>query len=237
MLERDARGGTRYIEIVLSHFKVRSPDARLQRAEYLGGGSVPIQVNPIAQTSSTSGQPTPQANLAAVGTAVSQGKGFTKSFVEHSLIIGLVSVRADLNYQQGINRMWSRQTRYDFFWPTLAHLGEQAILNKEIYADGSATDEEVFGYQERYGEMRYKPSLITGLFRSNATGTLDIWHLAQDFATLPVLNDEFIQENPPVDRVKALDDAYPDFLLDCFFKLTSVRPMPMFGVPGLIDHF
>lgn len=235
MYERDARGGTRYVEIVKSHFGVVSPDARLQRPEYLGGGSSPINVNPIAQTSSTDAT-TPQGNLAAMGTLNLNNHGFSKSFTEHCLLIGLVNVRADLNYQQGLNRMWSRRTRFDFYWPALAHIGEQTVLNKEIYADGSAADEEVFGYQERFAEYRYKPSVITGQFRSSFAQSLDTWHLAQDFATRPVLNDEFIEEDPPVDRVIAVPSE-PHCILDCHFSMQCARPMPMYGVPGLIDHF
>jgi len=234
--ERDARGGTRYTELILSHFGVSSPDARLQRPEYLGGGSVPINVNPIAQTSSTDAEPTPQGNLAAMGTAAANGVGFSKSFTEHGVLIGLVNVRADLNYQQGLNRMWSRQTRFDYYWPALSAIGEQGVLNKEIYCDGTSADENVFGYQERYGEYRYKPSLVTGLFRSNAAGTLDSWHLAQDFASLPSLNAAFIVDDPPFDRVIAVPSE-PHFIMDCFFSLRCARPMPVYGVPGLIDHF
>jgi len=235
LYERDARGGTRYTEIIRAHFGVVSPDARLQRPEYLGGGSSPVNIHPIAQTSETDG--TPQGNLAAMGVSTSSGHGFTKSFTEHCLIIGLVSARADLNYQQGLNRMWSRRTRWDFYWPALSHIGEQAVLNKEIYAGASSSDEEVFGYQERYAEYRYKPSQITGLFRSTVpSGSLDIWHLAQDFATVPTLNSTFIEENPPVDRVIATPSE-PHFLFDAYFKLKCARPMPVYGVPGLIDHF
>lgn len=235
LFERDARGGTRYVEILKAHFGVTSPDARLQRPEYLGGGSSPVNVNPIAQTSSTD-DTSPQGNLAAVGTVGAHGHGFTKSFTEHCLIIGLVAARADLTYQQGLNRMFSRRTRWDFYWPALSHLGEQAILNKEIYAQGNADDDKVFGYQERYAEYRYKPSNITGQFRSNFAQSLDTWHLSQDFAALPLLNDTFIEENPPVDRVVAVP-SYPDFLFDSFFKLRHTRPMPVYSVPGLIDHF
>lgn len=235
LYERDARGGTRYTEILKAHFGVTSPDARLQRPEYLGGGSSPVNVNPVAQTSSTDGT-SPQGNLAAIGTFAAHGHGFIKSFTEHCIIIGMVSARADLTYQQGLNRMFSRRTRWDFYWPALAHLGEQAIKNKEIYAQGNATDELVFGYQERYAEYRYKPSQITGQFRSNFAQSLDTWHLSQDFAALPVLNATFIEENPPVDRVVALPD-YPDFLFDSFFRLKHTRPMPVYSVPGLIDHF
>ena len=234
LAERDARGGTRYIEVVRAHFGVTSPDARLQRPEYLGGGSTPVTINPIAQTSVTAA--TPQGNLAAMGTVKASGHGFTKSFTEHTLVIGMVCVRADLNYQQGMNRMFSRRTKYDHFWPALALIGEQSVLNKEIYCDGSANDALVFGYQERYAEYRYKPSQITGLFRSTAATTLDVWHLAQKFTALPTLNTTFIKDTPPIDRVIAVP-AEPHFLFDSYFQLKCARPMPVFGVPGLIDHF
>ena len=235
LFERDARGGTRYTEIILSHFGVTSPDARLQRPEYLGGSSAPVNVSPIAQTSSTDAT-TPQGNLAAMGTLSVRGSGFVKSFTEHCLILGLVSVRADLNYQQGLNRMWSRNTRYDFYWPALSHIGEQAVLNKEIYLQATSADESVFGYQERYAEYRYKPSQITGLFRSTAAGTLDVWHLAQNFSSLPALNAAFIVEDPAVDRVIATPTE-PHFLFDAYFNMITARPMPTYSVPGLIDHF
>jgi len=236
--ERDARGGTRYVEILKAHFAVTSPDSRLQRPEYLGGGSSMVNISPIPQTSPTGTYAnTPQGNLAAMGTATLHGHGFTQSFTEHCIIIGLVSVRADLTYQQGLNRMWSRKTRFDFYWPALSHIGEQAVLQKEIYAVGnSADDETVFGYQERYAEYRYKPSQITGLFRSTAPQSLDAWHLSQDFAQPPVLDDKFIVENPPVDRCIAVTDE-PHFLFDSWFKIKCARPMPVYGVPGLIDHF
>jgi len=241
LLERDARGGTRYTEIIRSHFGVISPDARLQRPEYLGGGSTVVNINPIAQTSATnlSGGSTVLGNLAAMGTSLASGHGFTQSFVEHGVIIGLVSVRADLTYQQGLPRMWSRETRYDFYFPAFAMLGEQAVLNKEIYATGASTDDDVFGYQERWAEYRYKPSMITGLFRSTTTGTLDAWHLAQKFTSLPTLNSTFIQDTPPVSRVVAVGAAAngQQFLFDSFFDITMARPMPMYSVPGLIDHF
>lgn len=235
MLERDARSGTRYTEIIQAHFGVTSPDARLQRPEYLGGGSTRVSVSPVPQTSSTD-TTSPQGNLAAFGTVGFDRHGFTKSFTEHGHIIGIACVRADLTYQQGLNRMWSRQDRYDFYWPALAHLGEQAVLNKEIYAQGTAADDDVFGYQERYAEYRYKPSLITGKFRSSSATSLDTWHLSQDFASLPVLNKTFIEENPPIDRVIAVPSE-PHFILDSYFNLKCARPMPMYGVPGLIDHF
>lgn len=233
--ERDARGGTRYTEIIRAHFGVVSPDFRLQRPEYLGGGSGPVTINPIAQTSSTDAT-TPQGNLAAMGVAAISGHGFTKSFTEHCVLIGLINVRADLNYQQGLNRMFSRRTRFDFYWPALAQIGEQAVLNKEIMAQETAADEEVFGYQERYAEYRYKPSQITGLFRSNASGTIDIWHLAQDFSALPELNAAFIVDDPPVDRVIATPTK-PHFMVDAYFNLRCARPMPLYGVPGNIDRF
>jgi len=242
MFERDARGGTRYTEIIRSHFGVVSPDQRLQRPEYLGGGVSPVIVSPVAQTSQSdlSGpDASPQANLAAIGTSSMNNHGFTKSFTEHCLLIGLVCVTADLTYQQGLNRMWSRQTRFDYFWPSLANLGEQAVLNKEIFAQGVGVpdaDDEVFGYQERYAEYRYKPSQITGEFRSSATASLDAWHLSQDFASLPVLNANFITEQPPVDRITAVPSE-PDFIFDAYFQLRCARPMPLYGVPGLIDHF
>lgn len=241
LFERDARGGTRYTEIVRSHFGVISPDARLQRPEYLGGGSNAVNIAPIAQTSATAinGSTTPLADLAAIGTVTSHAHGFTKSFTEHGVIIGLVSVRADLSYQQGLDRMWSRSTRFDYYWPALSHLGEQAVLNKEIYTQGTAggsADAGVFGYQERWAEYRYKPSKITGLFRSTAASTLDMWHLAQKFTALPTLSPEFIVDDPPVDRVIAVP-SQPQFLFDSYFDLRCARPMPLYSVPGLIDHF
>ncbi len=241
LLERDARGGTRYTEIIRSHFGVVSPDARLQRPEYLGGGSTPVSINPVAQTSATglAEDTSPQGNLAAFGTALAYNHGFTYNATEHGVLIGLVSVRADLTYQQGLPRMWSRSTRYDFYFPAFATLGEQAVLNKEIYCTGTATDDDVFGYQERWAEYRYKPSQITGYFRSTAAGTLDAWHLAQEFGSLPVLNDEFIEDTPPVDRVVAIGEAAngKQFLFDAFFNVRQARPMPLYSVPGLIDHF
>lgn len=238
LLERDARGGTRYTEIVRAHFGVISPDARLQRPEYLGGGSTPITINPVAQTAQTglTGGSTPLGTLAAMGTVVSQGNGFSQSFTEHGYIIGIVNVRADLTYQQGVRKMWNRSTRYDFYFPAFAMLGEQAILNKEIYADGSANDNNVFGYQERWAEYRYNPSQITGIMKSTSAGTLDAWHLAQRFVSLPSLNTGFIVDIPPVSRVVAVP-TQPEFIGDFFFDAKAARPMPLYSVPGLIDHF
>lgn len=234
LYERDARGGTRYTEILQSHFGVTSPDARLQRPEYLGGQRSEINMQPIPQTSSTD-TTSPQGNLSAIGTVQSRG-GFSKSFVEHGVLIGLACVFADLTYQQGMNRMWSRRDRWDFYWPALAHLGEQAVLNQEIYTQGTSADTQTFGYQERFAEYRYKPSQITGKMRSNATGSLDVWHLAQDFTALPALNASFIEENPPIDRVIAVTTE-PEFIWDWYFDLKTTRPMPVYSVPGLIDHF
>lgn len=249
MLERDARGGTRYTEIIRSHFGVISPDSRVQRPEYLGGGTMDININPVLQNSA-SDSTSPQGNLAAFGFAGGYRHGFSHSFVEHTTIIGIACVRADLTYQQGIPRMFSRQTRYDFFWPTLAHLGEQAVLNKEIYSQGpsvlndsgGAIDDDVFGYQERFAEYRYGLSKITGEMRSTSkdadgnSNTLDIWHLAQKFDSLPTLNQSFIEENPPLDRVLAVQDE-PQLLMDVYFDLKCARPMPTYSVPGYIDHF
>ena len=234
--ERLARGGSRYTEVLRSFFGVVSPDARLQRPEFLGSFTKMVNVNPIAQTSATD-DTSPQGNLSAYGVTAAKFHGFTKSFVEHGYIFGFVCARADLTYQQGINKMWLRSTVYDFYWPTFAHLGEQAIELREIYAQGSEADTTVFGYQERYAEYRYKPSQITGKFRSSVTGgTLDKWHLSQFFKNAPALNEEFIVENPPIDRIIAVPSE-PEFLLDIGFRYTTVRPMPMFGTPGLVDHF
>lgn len=241
LLERDARGGTRYTEIVRSHFKVTSPDARLQRVEYLGGGSTPIFITPIPQTSQTglTGGSTPIGTLAAVGAGTAKNHGFTQAFTEHGIIIGLASVRADLTYQQGMRRMWSRLTRLDHYMPVFSHLGERATLNKEIYCDGSANDANVFGYQEAWSEYRYHPSKITGLFRSTSAGTVDVWHLAQKFTALPTLNTTFIQDTPPLQRVLAVGAgaAGQELLGDFFFNVRKARPMPLFSVPGMIDHF
>lgn len=234
--ERLARGGSRYTEVLRSFFGVVSPDARLQRPEFLGSFTKMVNVNPIAQTSATDNT-SPQGNLSAYGVTAAKFHGFTKSFVEHGYIIGFVCARADLTYQQGINKMWLRSTVYDLYWPTFAHLSEQAIELREIYAQGSEADTTVFGYQERYAEYRYKPSQITGKFRSSVVnGSLDKWHLSQFFKNAPTLNEEFIVENPPIDRIIAVTSE-PQFLLDIGFRYTTIRPMPMFGTPGLVDHF
>lgn len=243
LLERDARSGTRYSEIVNAHFGVNFMDVTY-RPEYLGGSTSPLQTEAIPQTAGYSGSgpygsypSTVSGDLAAMGTITCNGGGFTKSFTEHGVVMGIASIRADLTYQQGMDRMWSRKTRYDFYWPALAHIGEQAVLNKEIYYSNNDTENEgVFGYQERWAEYRYKPSKITGKMRSNASGSLDAWHLSQEFSSLPELNETFIQENPPVSRVVAVASE-PNFHMDCYFNYVCARPMPMYSVPGLIDHF
>lgn len=243
LLERDARGGTRYTELLVSHFGVTSPDSRLQRPEYLGGGSSPVQIHSVTQTSATSSGSTPQGNLAAVGVS-SARVGFKKSFVEHGVVLGLMSIRVDQNYQYGLQRMFSRRGRYDFYWPVLSHLGEQAILNKEIYAQGpdvvddddNIIDDQVFGYQERWAEYRYGVSKITGKLRSGVSGSLDVWHLADAYDSLPKLNSEFIASRPPISRVLAVQNE-PEFIFDSVCVCDKIRPMPLYSVPGLIDHF
>lgn len=233
LLERDARGGTRYIEIILNHFNVQSPDFRLQRAEYLGGGTGYISIAPVANTTGTTDQP--QGGLAAVATGVIKA-GFNHSFTEHGYVFGMISARADLTYQNGIERMWDRKTRYDFYWPTLSHLGEQAIKGQEIFVSGDGNDDVTWGYQERYAEYRYKPGRIAGLFKSNVSASLDSWHLAEDFATRPPLNYDFIKESPPIDRVVAVPEE-PDFIMDAWVNMNCTRPMPVYSVPGMVDHF
>lgn len=243
LLERDARGGSRYTEIVRSHFGVVSPDARLQRPEYLGGGRNPVNLHPVEQNtqSGLTGGTTPIGTLSAYGTALGTNHGFTQSFTEHGYIIGLANVRADLNYNQGLRKMWSRSTRYDFYFPVFAHLGEQAVLNKEIYCDGSANDNNVFGYQERWAEYRYNPSQITGMFRTSTAANLAFWHSAQHFSALPTLNATFIQDDTRtvIQRNLAAGAAAngAQFLVDIFFDCKVARPLPMYSVPGLIDHF
>lgn len=230
--EQDGRGGTRYNELVRSHFGVTFP-APIDRPEYLGGSSDMINITPIAQTSETA--TSPQGNLAATGTGFTKPR-FVKSFNEHGYVMGIVSVRADLSYQQNMDRMWFRSTKFDFYWPTFAHLGEQTILAREIGTNFTVNDNDIFAYQERYAEYRYKPSLITGVFRSNATASLDAWHLAQDFTARPSLNPGFIVENPPVDRIVAVTSE-PQFIMDSLINLKCARPMPVVSVPGLMDHF
>ncbi|WNK13012.1 MAG: major capsid protein [Microvirus sp.] len=239
LLEKDARGGTRYVEIILSQFGVRSPDYRLQRSEYLGGGQTPITVNPIAQTAPTglTGATTPLGALGGMATTLASGHGFNQAFTEHGIVVGLVCVDADLTYQQGIQRFWNRLTRYDFYTPIFANLGEQTILNKEIYCKGDSdpNDAAVFGYAERWAEYRYDPSMITGLFRSTAATTIDPWHLAQKFTSLPTLNSTFIQSTPPISRAVVVGAGAngQQFLFDGFFSNKMARPMPLYSEPGL----
>jgi len=230
LLEKDARSGSRYAELVNSHFGVKFADVTY-RPEYLGGGSTPINITPVAETAAGSA-----GELGAMGTASINGHGFVKSFTEHCLILGLCNARADLTYSQGIRRDFSYSTRYDFYWPSLAQIGEQAVLNKEIYYQGTSADDEVFGYNERYSEMRYKPSMITGQFRSNHATPLDAWHLSEEFTSLPTLGDTFIQDDPPIDRVIATPTE-PHFIADFYFDYKMARPMPLYGTPGMIDHF
>lgn len=235
LLERDARGGTRYPEILMSHYKVRDPmHAVIQRPVYLGGGSTAIYQNLVPATAESTGVAI--GDLQSYGTAQAEGHGFVKSFTEHCIVLGLCNVRADLTYQQGLPRMFSRQTRYDFMWPTLSMLGEQSILNKELFATGLNSDNDTFGYIPRYDEYRYKNSMVTGRMRSNAAAPLDIWHLSIDFSAIPNLNASFIEDNPPVSRVIATPSE-PEFIMDAWFDLKHARPMPLFGVPGMVDHF
>nr|WAX26150.1 MAG: major capsid protein [Army ant associated microvirus 6] len=241
MYERDARGGTRYTEILRSHFGVVSPDSRLQRPEFLGGSCSVMNVSPVPQTSATASAEgsTPQANLSAFGIFHNVGRhsGFSKSFVEHGYIIGLINVRSDITYQQGLHRLWSRQTRFDFYWPSFAHLGEQSVLNREIFLSGdSVVDNAVFGYQERYAEYRFYPSIKTGLYRSVVPDGLDFWHLSEKFESVPVLSDAFIKQNFPFGRVSAVPDE-PTILVDISFNGSVTRPMPVYSVPGFVDHF
>lgn len=236
LLELDARGGTRYVEILRAHFGVISPDFRLQRSEYLGGGTSQVNVHAVPQTSPTSGS-NAQGALAAYATSSVGGNiGFSKSFVEHGYIIGLACARADLTYQQGLNKMWLRSTRYDFFWPKLQQLGEQAVTNKELYVQGTADDALVFGYQERYAEYRYKPSEIHGRFRSTYATPLDMWHLAEEFSALPLLNDDFIVQNTPIERAIAIDTE-PDILFDAYYDLKCARPMATYSTPATLGRF
>lgn len=242
LLERDARGGTRYTEIIRSHFGVVSPDMRLQRPEYLGGGRSPINIMPVPQTAQTglTGGTTPLGTLAAAGTTIHR-HGFRQSFTEHGYILGLVAARADQLYQQGIRRLWSRSTRYDFYFPVFAMLGEQGVLNKEVYSDGSANDALVFGYQERWAEYRYHPSFTSGYFKSTNTTPLDAWHLGVKFTALPALNAAWVLDptSTILQRVLALGagSAGQQLLCDFFFDQTCARPMPLYSVPGMIDHF
>lgn len=234
LFERDARGGVRYVELLRSHFNVISPDQRQQRVEYIGGGTIPISINPVAVTTDLSRE---VGELGAFATFAGGIPRINKSFTEHCVILGLISLRADLTYQQGVPKQFLRSTKYDFYWPALAHLGEQEIQNQEIYKQGTSADTEVFGYQERWAEYRYKPSQITGSLRSTFVTSLDAWHLSQEFSALPMLNEAFIVENPPMSRVLATTLGGAVAILDGYFDFKHVRPMPTYSVPGLLDHF
>uniref|UniRef100_A0AAU8BAM7 Major capsid protein n=1 Tax=Dulem virus 111 TaxID=3145588 RepID=A0AAU8BAM7_9VIRU len=237
LYEKDARGGTRYIEILKSHFGVTSPDARLQRPEYLGGNRIPININQIVQQSQTTDQ-SPQGTPVGLSLTSDTHSDFTKSFVEHGFVIGVMVARYDHTYQQGIERFWSRKDRFDYYWPVFANIGEQAVLNKEIYAQGTATDDEVFGYQEAWADYRYKPNRVAGEMRSSYAQSLDVWHLADDYSALPTLSDSWIREDSSnVNRVIAVSEENANqFFADIYISNRSTRPMPLYSIPGLIDH-
>lgn len=240
MYEKDARGGTRYIEIIKSHFGVTSPDARLQRPEYLGGERIPINIDQVIQTSGTMEGTTPQGNTGAYSLTGNQGSYFKHSFVEHGYVLGLACVRTEHTYQQGLEKIWNRRNRFDFYWPALANIGEQAILNKEIYLQSSEeANEQAFGYQEAWAEYRYKPSRVSSAFRSNLPkGSLDAWHYADYYEELPKLSAEWVQETyKNVDRTLAVQSTLEDqYIADFWFKCKCTRPMPIYSIPGLIDH-
>lgn len=236
--EQQARGGSRYTEVVRSFFGVTSPDARLQRPEYLGGNRVPINVNQIVQQSGTESSGTPQGTVVGQSLTTDKHSDFTKSFTEHGFIIGVMVARYDHTYQQGLNRLWSRKDKFDFYWPVFANIGEQVIKNKEIFAQGNDQDNEVFGYQEAWAEYRYKPNMVTGEMRSAYAQSLDVWHLADDYKQLPTLSDAWIKEDKSnLDRVLAVSSSVSNqFFADIYVKNYCTRPMPMYSVPGLIDH-
>lgn len=239
LYERDARGGSRYIEILKSHFGVTSPDARLQRPEYLGGNRVPININQVIQQSGTgTGSSTPQGTVVGMSQTTDSHSDFIKSFTEHGFIIGVMVARYDHTYQQGLDRMWSRKDRFDYYWPVFANIGEQAVKNKEIYAQGNAEDDEVFGYQEAWADYRYKPNRVTGEMRSAYAQSLDVWHLADDYAQRPSLSDSWIREDKTnIDRVLAVTSKVSNqFFADIYVQNRATRPMPLYSIPGLIDH-
>lgn len=238
LYEKDARGGTRYIEILKSHFGVTSPDARLQRPEYLGGNRIPVNINQVVQNSATQPDGTPLGDTAAFSVTTDVHGDFIKSFVEHGFVIGVMVARYDHTYQQGLERFWSRRDRLDYYFPVFANIGEQPILNKEIYAQGTAQDDEVFGYQEAWADYRYKPSRVAGEMRSKAPASLDVWHLADEYTTLPKLSDAWIREDKTnVDRVLAVTSSVSNQMFaDLYVQCKATRPMPMYSIPGLIDH-
>lgn len=238
LYEKDARGGTRYIEVLKAHFGVTSPDARLQRPEYLGGNRIPININQVLQTSGTAEGTTPQGTPVGQSLTTDTHHDFKKSFVEHGFVIGVMVARYRHTYQQGLERFWNRHTRFDYYWPVLANIGEQAILNKEIYAQGTDEDDEVFGYQEAWADYRYKPDRVSAEMRSAYAQSLDVWHLADDYDKLPALSDSWIREDPTnVDRVLAVQsNTSAQLFADIFVMNRTTRPMPMYSIPGLIDH-
>lgn len=246
LYEKDARGGSRYIEILKSHFGVTSPDARLQRPEYLGGNRVPININQVVQQSATASGETAQGTVTGMSVTTDTHSDFTKSFTEHGFVIGVMVARYDHTYQQGLERFWSRKDRFDYYWPVFANIGEQAVKNKEIFAQGpgvkdsagSVIDDQVFGYQEAWADYRYKPSRVTGEMRSQYAQSLDVWHLADDYSALPMLSDSWIREDKTnVDRVLAVTSSVSNQLFaDIYIKNRTTRPMPMYSIPGLIDH-
>lgn len=246
LYEKDARGGSRYIEILKSHFGVTSPDARLQRPEYLGGNRVPININQVVQQSATASGETAQGTVTGMSVTTDTHSDFTKSFTEHGFVIGVMVARYDHTYQQGLERFWSRKDRFDYYWPVFANIGEQAVKNKEIFAQGPAKvdsagaviDDQVFGYQEAWADYRYKPSRVTGEMRSQYAQSLDVWHLADDYFALPMLSDSWIREDKTnVDRVLAVTSSVSNQLFaDIYIKNRTTRPMPMYSIPGLIDH-
>lgn len=236
--ERDARGGTRYIELLKSHFGVTSPDSRLQRPEYLGGNRIPITINQVVQQSATMEGSTPQGTPVGLSQTTDRHSDFTKSFTEHGFIIGVMCARYTHTYQQGIERFWSRKSKFDYYWPVFANIGEQAVLNKEIYAQGTPEDDEVFGYQEAWADYRYKPNRVSGEMRSAAPQSLDVWHLADDYEQLPKLSEDWVREDgKTVDRVLAVQSSNANQLFaDIYIKQQVTRAMPLYSVPGLIDH-
>lgn len=238
LYEKDARGGTRYIEILKSHFGVTSPDARLQRPEYLGGNRIPVNINQVVQNSATQPDGTPLGDTAAFSVTTDVHGDFIKSFVEHGFVIGVMVARYDHTYQQGLERFWSRKDRLDYYFPVFANIGEQPILNKEIYAQGTTQDDEVFGYQEAWADYRYKPSRVAGEMRSKAPASLDVWHLADEYTTLPKLSDAWIREDKTnVDRVLAVTSSVSNQMFaDLYIQCKATRPMPVYSIPGLIDH-
>nr|QJB19417.1 MAG: major capsid protein [Microvirus sp.] len=236
LYEKDARGGTRYVEIIKAHFGVTSPDARQQRPEYLGGNRLPININQVVQMAPDS--TSPLGDTAAYSLTTDAHSDFTKSFTEHGFVLGLMVARYDHTYQQGLERFWSRKDRFDFYWPVFANIGEQAVKNKEIFATATSTDDEVFGYQEAWADYRYKPNRVSGEMRSTYATSLDVWHLGDKYASLPVLSDAWIREDKTnVNRCLAVQSTVSNQLFaDLYVTNKTTRPMPMHSIPGLIDH-